>query len=206
MSSMKQYYRFTAISLCGIPSVTLDGAKEDWLDIQKRLDKLDEFGDDTQLWARLLRPVISKFIAAFDGEVDDQFWGHIASPESGGSGSPTLGGWLTAFCVFTGKGKFIGYVEPPWNANYQQQMYSLDAVTYPIIDQSDIPSGNVDVNLKIIDLSGEEFETVMVSGNMGLHVTQGQSGIFDTVQNAPMWAIYLKGEGKPTRGSPRGRS
>lgn len=200
MSSMKEYYNFIAISLCGIPSVTLDGTAEDWLDIKKRLDKLDEFGEDTQLWASLLRPVISKFIAAFDGEVDDQFWGHIASPIYGGSGSPTLGGWLTAFCAFTDKGKFIGRAQSAevgrWGINYGKQTYSLDGVTYPIIDQSDIPSGNVDVDLKIIDVSGKEFETVMVAGNMGLQATQSQSGVIDTVQNAPMWAIYLKGEDK----------
>ena len=204
MSSMKEYYNFTAISMCGIPSVTLDGTKKDWSDIQKRLDKLDEFGEDTQLWASLLRPVISKFIAAFDGEVDDQFWGHIASPIYGGSGSPTLGGWLTAFCAFTDKGKFIGRAQSAevvrWGVSYEKQTYSLDGVTYPIIDQSDIPSGNVDVDLKIIDLSKKEFETVMVAGNMGLQATQSQSGVIDTVQNAPMWAIYLKGEGKKSNG------
>ena len=44
-----------------------------------------------------MKPVITKSIAAFDGEVDDEFWGYIASPVHTGSGSPTLGRWITAF-------------------------------------------------------------------------------------------------------------
>ena len=92
MASMKTYFDYTMYTLCGIPTVTLDGNKQDWMEIQQRLSKLNEFGDSTKVWASMMKPVISKFIAAFDGEVDDEFWGHIASPVDMGSGSPTLGG------------------------------------------------------------------------------------------------------------------
>ena len=108
MASMKAYFDYTAYIRCGIPTVTLDGNKQDWMDIRQRLTKLDEFGNSTKVWASMMKPVISKFIAAFDGEVDDEFWGHIASPIHMGSGSPTLGGWITAFCAIDEKGNLTG--------------------------------------------------------------------------------------------------
>ena len=100
-------------------------------EIQNRLNKLEDFGEPTKLWTQMLRPVISKFIAAFDGEVDNDFWGHVASPINMGSGSPTLGGWITAFCAFDEKGGFNGPTSPDrylkgWNVNYETQKYSLD--------------------------------------------------------------------------------
>src|SRR5208282_2325860 len=108
MASMKSYFEYTFMMLCGIPSVTLQGTKQDWIDIQTRLLKLDSWDDKTRAWHRMLKPVIGKFIAAFDGEVDTDFWGHIAHPQFMGSGAHTLGGWITAFCAFTEKGKFNG--------------------------------------------------------------------------------------------------
>jgi Domain of unknown function (DUF4419) len=219
--------------------------------MQRRLARLDEFGEQTQLWASMLKTVISRFLGAFnaneeddeddeddaddedeeDGEDDvpgdedygeqtvlkreasdsseeedvednDDFWGYIASPiNMGSSGRPTLGGWLTAFCAFTERGISRG---PERNNHYGwgfdvEQRYELDGVSYPIIYQEDIPAGSVEVDLKIIDRNRIEFQTVMMAGNMGLKVTESGSGELDMVQNAPMWAVFLKTEKRISR-------
>lgn len=210
MASMKSYSNFFCLTKCGIPSVTLDGTKEDWEEIKNRLNKLDEFGEPTQLWAQMLRPVISKFIATFDGEVGGDFWGHVASPINMGSGSPTIGGWITAFCAFDGKGGFIGPASPDshpkgWNIDYETQKYSLDGVYYPIIDQRDIPVGSVEVNLTVIEFGVKEYETIMIAGNMGMKVTPGQESDGDMVQNAPMWCVCLKSQKQDSVHYRRGR-
>src|SRR5208282_6666949 len=49
MASMKAYFDYTAYTRCGIPTVTLDGNKQDWMDIGQRLSKLDEFGNSTKV-------------------------------------------------------------------------------------------------------------------------------------------------------------
>ena len=126
MASMKSYFEFVFAMECGIPSVTLEGTKDDWIEIQARLEKLGTWGNEADGWYRLLRPVISKFIAAFDGEVDTNFWGHIVSSRSFGSGDQTLGGWITAFCVFTGRGKYHGNVRDFWSG-----IQSLAGATFP---------------------------------------------------------------------------
>lgn len=191
MASMKSYFDYTFLMRCGIPSVTLDGTKEDWLDIQSRLAKLDSWDDKTRAWKRLLHPIIAKFVAAFDGEVDADFWGHIAHPNFFGSGSHTLGGWITAFCVFTEKGKFNGdALVNSWDN--PDLGYVLDGVTYPIIGRGEIPSGSAEVDALIIDQYRRKWKSLLIAGNMGLNVVQdlGQEG--DTVQNLPMWCCCLK--------------
>jgi hypothetical protein len=205
MASMKSYFDYTCVTLCGIPSVTLDGTKEDWLNIQTRLNKLDEFGESTKVWATMLKPVISKFIAAFDDghNVDGEFWDHIVSPVSRGSGSPTLGGWMTAFCAFDSKGAFIGKPGPVeaqlicrgnWNTDYEKQKYVLEGCHYPIIDYTEIPIGSVEVDLKVIEYGVTVYKTVMIAGNMGMKVTIGEGEEGDRVQNEPMWGVFLKAE------------
>ena len=58
----------------GTPSVTLDGEKSDWEEIFWRLDRLDDFGDEASAWADMLRPILRRFIVAFDGDPDVPFW------------------------------------------------------------------------------------------------------------------------------------
>ena len=191
MASMKSYFEYTFMMLCGIPSVTLQGTKQDWIDIQTRLLKLDSWDDKTRAWHGMLKPVIGKFIAAFDGEVDTDFWGHIAHPQFMGSGAHTLGGWITAFCAFTEKGKFNGNAHVIGGTRTRpERRYELEGVAYPVIDKADIPAGSAEVDIKIIDPVGVTFESVLIAGNMGMRVT----GEEDTVQNVPMWCCCLKAE------------
>src|SRR2546423_2853364 len=100
MSSMKSDFTYVLEMMCGIPQVTLDGTKEDWLDILSRLNKLDSWDDKTRHWKRLLQPIITKFTQAFDGEKDTDFWSHIIHYSSYGSGSTSLSGWVTALTGF----------------------------------------------------------------------------------------------------------
>jgi hypothetical protein len=198
MACLKEYFEYTFIMLCGIPSVTLDGQKEDWVDILSRIEKLSSWGEEPAAWSSLLKPVIKKFIAAFDEEVDVDFWGHIASPRFFGSGSHTLGGWITAFCAFTWKGKYNGDADViNYSHVYHDERYVLDGVRYPIINKEDIPPGGAEVDIKIVDSYGTEYESLLITGNLGLKVTRGSTG--DTVQNVPIWACCLRKSEKELR-------
>ena len=51
----------------------------------------------------------------------------------------------------------------------------MEGINYPIIDQTDIPTGRSEVNLKIMDLGiATVYETVMIAVNMGMKVTQNE--------------------------------
>ena len=155
MSSMKEYFDFTFEMLCGIPHVTLQGTKQDWLSLLEKLDKLDSWDDTTREWHKMLRPILKKFVAAFDGQTDRDFWGHVVSARHYGSGSTTIGGWITAFCAFSERGDFRrGKDHFPDDGWGKMEIYKLEGVPYPTIESSEIPSGHADVNVKIIDTEG----------------------------------------------------
>jgi hypothetical protein len=73
MACMKSYNHFVGIRMCGILTVTLDGTKDDWLEIQTQLEKFEEWDHTTRKGHLMLRRVTRKHIAAFDREVDIDF-------------------------------------------------------------------------------------------------------------------------------------
>jgi len=79
MASQKDYFNYEVHLRCGIPSVTLAGTKDDWVEIFKRLERFESWDEQTMVWTSMLRPILRKFIAAFDGRVDRDFWGRIVS-------------------------------------------------------------------------------------------------------------------------------
>ena len=100
---------------CGVPSVTLLGEKADWLRLLARLDRLPTLGDEPAAWAEMLRPILVRFAAAFDGSPDVTFWEHVVSRNSYMCGQDLLSGWITAFCVWDADGKWLAKSRPPRN-------------------------------------------------------------------------------------------
>ncbi|KAH7910176.1 hypothetical protein BJ138DRAFT_1153517 [Hygrophoropsis aurantiaca] len=214
MATLKEYFSYKMCLMCGIPSVTLDGKKEDWEAILERLDKLADYGSEAHAWSRMLRPLIVRFVRAFedpDSEENRDFWGKVAHYEGGGSGPTYLSGWLTAFCVFDAKGKWQG---PPITETTDKTPPTdtvpvlissfdpppstiLDGVSYPVIDTNDIPNGYAKVDVKLDD-NGQEFDTVIVAGSIGSQIcSSGKSsvsstGIRDTVRPLPGWWMFVK--------------
>jgi len=64
MGSMKNYFKYTMCLRCGLPCVTLEGNKEDWLEIQSRLARLKDW--KLEQWHDCLQEVIEHFVNAFD--------------------------------------------------------------------------------------------------------------------------------------------
>ena len=60
------------------------------------------------MWAEMLRPILRRFITAFDGEPDASFWKHIMYRADELCGKDDLSGWITAFCVWSNKGQWRG--------------------------------------------------------------------------------------------------
>ena len=89
MGSMQKYFSYRMTLICGIPSVTLLGNKEDWTKIRSRLDMLQRLGSQPQSFASLLVPVLDYFIRSFDNPTAPEvltFWNKIAHHSGGGSG------------------------------------------------------------------------------------------------------------------------
>ncbi|KAI0654377.1 hypothetical protein C8Q70DRAFT_1058473 [Cubamyces menziesii] len=106
MSTLKTYFADVFRLRCGLPTVTLDGTKADWQRMLDRLDRLYEFGDEPSAWANMLRPILHRFISAFDSQVDTAFWQHIVYRQKVMSGEDNISGWITAFCVWDNSGRW----------------------------------------------------------------------------------------------------
>lgn len=190
------YFTRKIILRCGIPSITLEGEKEDWEKILVRLDKLDKFGDEPAKWAMLLRPILKHFVSAFDGQPDIEFWNSVCHYHPGGSGPSYVSGWITAFCVWTNQGKWIGppQSKPPEPISYHLGMntiepLSIDSVQYSATETTDIPVGFCEVEIKLDD-NGELFDCMMVAGHLA-SVIEGQNE--DALRPSPEWFMFIKG-------------
>ncbi|KAH9478366.1 hypothetical protein JR316_0008820 [Psilocybe cubensis] len=197
MSTLKQYFSYRMELFCGIPLVTLEGEKEDWEKLLNRLDKLASFGREPEAWGALLRPILRRFVSAFDGKPDIDFWARICHVKNYASGTPILSGWITAFCVWGSTGKWQGpnidkVLSPsPGEDNTRRGrdfQLVLDGVRYGSIGQDKIPVGFCDVDVKLDD-NGELFDCMMVSGHVAGRL-QGPER--DTLRPAPGWFMFIK--------------
>ncbi|KAG5796687.1 hypothetical protein H9Q69_004261 [Fusarium xylarioides] len=144
MGALQQYFSYTMTLTCGIPSVTLLGEVTDYEDILKRLDKLDEMGEEPIQFAKLLRPILRNMILSFTQPSDPSihtFWNQIADMNHG-SGSNMMTGWITAFCYWDDEG----------NAQPLSREYcTLGGLMYPYVDTKSIPCGYVTVPVEVDD-------------------------------------------------------
>jgi hypothetical protein len=94
MSSMQNYFSYTAGLACSLPSNILLGIKSDGEAILGRLERLKTSGEEPASW-ELLKPVLKRFVKSFD-DLDSKetrdFWQKIAHYLSGGSGPTYLSG------------------------------------------------------------------------------------------------------------------
>lgn len=197
---------------CGIPEVTVLGTKEDYEDILRRLDKFDEFGKETTVFAALLRPIIRELVEVFNVNSRDpnaaqntDFWSRICHYKRMGSGPDSISGWVTAFYVWNNDGKWQG---PNLNAfskpisdeerlaaatsggNRSHPLLFLDNARYPSIETAMIPNGFCEVDV-VVDEFGAEYNCVMVAGHVGFTISGERN---DTLQPSPQWFMFEKEE------------
>ena len=71
MSAMKNYFSYGCTTMCGIPSVSLHGSREDWASLRGRAEQLGTLmlPEFAERWLGNLLPVLDQFIASYDGQV-----------------------------------------------------------------------------------------------------------------------------------------
>ncbi|KAJ7045063.1 hypothetical protein C8F04DRAFT_1067580 [Mycena alexandri] len=220
MATLSKYFSPTFHALrCGIPRVTLEGEKSDWVNILSRLEKLKEYGVETIAWYHLLHPVITRFVFAFDAPASDEnvsFWGKVAHFQKGGSGPSYYSGWINAFNVFSPKGKWLGHdldmtkvftdaaetlpAEQFWAA-YAKPGARMDLVfdgsPYHRLDSTRVPPGYAEVDIKLND-NEVIFDCAMVAGTVGTQITSSDdfelssTGKDDVVRPVVGWWMLQK--------------
>jgi len=172
MATMKNYFKYRMMCLCGIPNVTLEGTVEDWKDILQRVNKLEEYG--LSKWSTRLKNVLHEFVQAKKGNVDQEFWRNICHVDyksigSGGERASYWSGWIITFCAFDVEGNELSDEK---------------------IDGYHIPSGIVHAFVKVND-NGHIFRTRMIAGHLASEVMPDGC----TIRPKIGWAVGLLPDG-----------
>jgi len=184
MSTLKKYFDYTFMKMCGLPAVTLLGEREDWEQKLGKIEKLKEYGEVSSQWYALLTQVLTEFVNTFihpEAYRTKDFWQKIADYRSGGSGPCYLSGWITAFCFFDKDGQSLHC--PP--SDRSGEVLTVDGATYHHVDTNDIPPAFAEAPV-LLDDNGVQFKTVMIAGLLGMRVSGANKG---TVQPQPAWWI-----------------
>lgn len=114
MSAVKSYFDFAAIhTICGIPTITIEGTPDDWRKIIKKVESLRDY--DLGWWVDDLKPILQEFVNASEGNVNKDFWQNIVKkdrPESmkkgagcGVKDATKFDGWFLKFMPFDKDGR-----------------------------------------------------------------------------------------------------
>lgn len=178
MGAMKKYFSYEARTRCGLPSITIEGVKEDWVNIREKVKFLATL-ERTELtrWHNMLIPIIDHFIAAFDGQIDvPNFWDRMIKYEGRESGGPYIDGWMTSLIPFSPEGRWLlGFA-----AGEQLE------VAFLRLETSLIAIANVEVEL-VVDDNGLILPGRLVAGLMGYEWNEERKQISPAVG----WALYI---------------
>ncbi|KAI4162392.1 MAG: hypothetical protein LQ342_003958 [Letrouitia transgressa] len=208
MGTLQKYFSYKFTLMCGLPSVTLLGTKEDWMEILKRLERLPQLGAEPEKFSQLLKPVILNFIQTFDSpdskEVKD-FWLKIAHRSSGGSGPTYLSGWITAFCFWDADGNsmYSSHGKEPSGPVKQEGLNrhragcQIGQTLYHKVDDQDVPAGYTSVPVTVDD-NGTVYKTKMVAGLLGIRAWSSgrmldeniKPPALDSIQAVSGWFMY----------------
>lgn len=208
MGTMKEYFEYHNIMTCGIPSVTLLGEKEDWVEIRNRLNKVEQLGKEPEEFADRLKVVLDWFVRSFEDPEDEKvvdFWTKIIADTSNGSGYNYFSGWITAFCHWNQEGDR--------QVSKNHSTLTWDDMGFYSLDLKDIPPGYASVPVEIND-NGNTWKSQMTAGSIGLTLTSRNGSVdvpltgrrvtelteddktrFDTVQPRSGWFLYEVKEG-----------
>ena len=118
MNSLKEYFDYTMMCMCGISSVILTGTIEDWEQVRHKYHAVKKYFtvlNDAMLnyWYQKMDILVDLFVnmrkLKVDGEVEatdymKEVWKYVVSVVPQGSGGDTyIGGWLNLFVPFDGK-------------------------------------------------------------------------------------------------------
>ncbi len=101
MDAMKDYFKYTCVTRCGIPNITLVGKSEDWENFQQKIGKLNKLNENDRLqldwWLKHLTPIIDTICeTGIKRTADQKFWKNFLKIEEG-SGGPYNSGWINVF-------------------------------------------------------------------------------------------------------------
>ena len=92
MDTLQSYFVLSMTTLCGFPSITLEGTTSDWQQLRGRAKHLAAY--DLDWWIPSLLPLLDQFVLASQGQADKTFWCDFYKLIQPGSGGPYIQGHI----------------------------------------------------------------------------------------------------------------
>lgn len=164
MATIKEYFGYYCELSCGFSEVTLEGNREDWVNILERVQLLKTFDDDIlSQWSQLLTHVLEHFVRFFDtfDDTEEDFWQRAVTSERRGSGGQkNYRGWFLVFAPFS-------------NGRYQllSPEIAINTHMYGEVRDDDIENCIIDFPISIND-HGSPREVTLYTGSWLMSGTQ----------------------------------
>ncbi|KAH7146290.1 hypothetical protein EDB81DRAFT_486995 [Dactylonectria macrodidyma] len=197
MGLMQHFFEFEGIVICGIPSVTLQGEREDWVKLLAKLDRLGAWGEEPAAFATNLRPILRRFVQTWDEPESEEvisFWAQIVRARKkwscgAGASEYEVSGWITGFMHWTKAGQ--SRLEPYDETWEDPRAVKLDGVVYEPESLEDIRVGYAKAPLKMVDYPhpGVDTQAYLLAGNVGVRKWADERGEV-IVQPNSAWFLY----------------
>jgi hypothetical protein len=181
---------------CGLPSVTLQGAQDDWAEILRKLDRLPAFGRQAAAYRDQLTPILQRFIDSFaapDSATTRHFWNQIVMTTGANPACPrspahdSVSGWLSGFFYWTATGRRLARHNSTASASPKAgSVTRLDNVTYGTVAIADLPIAYARAPFILRYFNNtDKFEAYVLAGTLGKQVSPGApDGYADALQRA----------------------
>ena len=174
MASMKAYFEYEAVIICGIPKVILEGTPDDWQRIIDGVQFMRQY--ELGWWVDEMLPVLKKIKRASEGEVDKKFWRNMykqrEEKQDMGCGTQTeiiANGWVVKFYPYGGEKNRTNLKE------FKKGSSSLppEIVSVPLSFKDYIKGVEADLNLYagFVGLS-QDRETFALRPEVGWFITK----------------------------------
>lgn len=184
MDSMKSYFKYGVMTLCGIPNITLTGTVEDWTDIRTRAENLAEY--ELDWWLKSLSPVLDQFVRAAEGKADIRFWDTMYKID-GGSGGPYCQGWVNT--LFPYLQDYKGNItKNTFAEGWESNRGFMDGPT-----MSQYPNSLSKVAFKWDLYGANTYDMEFLAGLVGVHQDEKTLAL----ESAVGWAVRDTGVSKP---------
>ncbi|CAK7218885.1 hypothetical protein SBRCBS47491_003657 [Sporothrix bragantina] len=191
------------VPACGLPSVTLQGAVEDWQGLLQKLDRFPEFGPQAVAYKDQLTPILNRFISSFtnpDSVSTRRFWNQIVTATGPNPTCPgtlahdTMSGWLSGFFYWDAVGRRLGHQNRTESPSYSHTRDSppklaslrLGNATYAPLAIADLPIAYARAPFILRDFNNtDRFEAYVLAGTLGKQISPGApDGYADALRRA----------------------
>jgi hypothetical protein len=200
MNTLKEYFSYTMMLCCGIPSIILEGNQQDWVSLKEMYEYFKSITKNSELkyWYTHFDVIMDMFIEMRmlkeSGEVNEEdvpfnirelFKRVITYIPQGSGGDQILGGWIRLFCPYSGTNKIISGLDkkikclditmnvPTYNEKYDYYNYQDKMKEFYFgCDWNSIQTSILITPAKLIDYDGTEYEVEFNSGFFTPHLNE----------------------------------